>query len=381
LKLLFVINDLGFFVSHRLPVAQAAQECGYEVHVAYGMPAGASQGSINNLGLKLHFVPIRRGGTNPLVDFRSVIMLSALFLRIRPDIVHLVTIKPVLYGGIAARIVRVPALVSAMAGLGFVFVRRPGLKAAFIRYVVSSIFRLVFVHKNQKLIFQNASDRDRILSITPVPARDIKLIRGSGIELTACPVLPESMGVPIVVMASRLLSDKGVFEFIQAARILRSRGTQANFWLIGEPDSSNPASVKTAEILSWQSERIVEFFGHRGDVLSLYSKAHIVTLPSYYGEGLPKALIEAAACGRAVITTDMPGCRDAIEPGVTGLLVPPRDPLALADAVECLIKDSSLRQSMGKAGRALAEREFCIEKVVAAHLQIYEELLEKCESR
>jgi glycosyltransferase involved in cell wall biosynthesis len=148
--------------------------------------------------------------------------------------------------------------------------------------------------------------------------------------------------------------------------------------LVGDPDLTNPASVTPQEVAAWQAEGVVECLGHRPDVPSLYAQAHIVTLPSYYGEGLPKSLIEAAACGRAVVTTDMPGCRDAIESDVTGLLVPPRDAIALADALEHLIRDVKLRQTMGKAGRALAEREFGIEKVVDAHLRIYKDLLEPC---
>jgi len=179
-----------------------------------------------------------------------------------------------------------------------------------------------------------------------------------------------------VTMAARLLRDKGVTEFVQAAKLLRERQVDVKFWLIGEPDLANPGSVTMQDIAAWQAEGVVKIWGRRNDVLTLYSQSNIVTLPSYYGEGLPKCLIEAAACGRAIVTTDMPGCRDAIEPGVTGLLVPPRDAVALADAIEFLIKDAPTRLSLGRAARELAEREFGIEKVIEAHLQIYDQLLE-----
>jgi glycosyltransferase involved in cell wall biosynthesis len=177
-------------------------------------------------------------------------------------------------------------------------------------------------------------------------------------------------------MASRLLSDKGVNEFVDAARILRSRSVNARFMLIGTPDPGNPESVTESLVNEWQAEGVIEYLGFQSDIANIFSKSHIITLPSYR-EGLPKVLIEAAACGRAVVTTDTPGCRDAIEPNVTGLLVPPRDAKALAEAINCLINDTRLRERMGKAGRSLAEREFGINKVVTAHLDIYNELAMK----
>jgi glycosyltransferase involved in cell wall biosynthesis len=376
-RLMLVVNDLRYFISHRLPIAQAALQSGFEVHVAYGELGGAEEGALNALGLTLYSVPIQRGGTNPFADLRSVILLWALFRRVRPDLVHLVTIKPVLYGGLAARLARVPAVVSAMAGLGFVFIEQGGVKAAVLRRVIKPLFGWALGHPHQTLIFQNPDDRDRVLAMTKVSSQQVRLIRGSGIDLKTCPAVPEPEGIPIVAMASRLLRDKGVLEFVDAARVLHERGVSARFMLIGEPDLANPASVTPEDVAAWQAEGLVECLGHRKDVPSLYAQAHIVTLPSYR-EGLPKSLIEAAACGRAVVTTNVPGCRDAIEPDVSGLLVPPRDAVALADALERLIQDSDLRQAMGEAGRALAEREFGIEKVVAAHLQIYQELMEPC---
>jgi glycosyltransferase involved in cell wall biosynthesis len=379
-RLMLVVNDLRYFISHRLPIAQAALKSGLDVHVAYGELGGAEVGALNALGLTLHFVPIQRGGTNPFADLRSVILLWTLFRRVRPDLVHLVTIKPVLYGGIAARLARVPAVVSAMAGLGFVFIEQGGVKAAVLRRVIKPLFGWALGHPHQTLIFQNPDDRDRVLAMTKVSLQQVRLIRGSGIDLKTSTLVSEPEGIPIVAMASRLLRDKGVLEFVDSARLLRKRGVSARFWLIGEPDLANPASVTPEEVAAWQAEGVVECLGHRKDVPSLYAQAHIVTLPSYYGEGLPKSLIEATACGRAVVTTDMPGCRDAIVPDVSGLLVPPRDAVALADALERLVQDSDLRQSMGQSGRALAEREFGIAKVVAAHLQIYKDLLEPCAS-
>ncbi len=377
---MFVVNNLDFFISHRLPIALAAQKSDYQVHIGFGSLGNTSPDILFSQGFRLHYLPIQRGGMNLFADLYSIFLLLFLFRRIRPDIVHLVTIKPVLYGGIAAQLAGVPAVLSAMAGLGFLFVKRSNLLNKILRLAVEFMFRFAMGHKNQKLVFQNPDDRDRILSFVRISSHQIKLIRGSGINLADFPILPEPSSVPIIAMAARLLRDKGVFEFVEAARILSERKITARFWLIGDLDLANPTSVTPKEFTAWQKEGVVECLGYRKDVPRLFSQATIVTLPSYYGEGLPKCLIEAAACGRAVVTTDMPGCRDAIEPDVTGLLVPPRNSLALADAIESLIKNSSVRQSMGKAGRLLAEREFGIDRVVAAHLQIYKELLEEYES-
>lgn len=380
IKLLIVVNDLGFFVSHRLPIALVAKQSGYEVHIAFGALGRVTLSELSKLGLKLHFVPIERGGMNPFRDILSIYFLWRIFKQIKPDIIHLVTIKPVLYGCIAAKFARMPAVVSALTGLGFIFVERPGLRALLFCKVVKLLFRVALNHSRHTLIFQNLDDRDRVLAMTRVSLEQTRLISGSGIDLSACPVLPEPEGVPIIVMAARLLRDKGVFEFVEAARILHGKAIKARFWLVGDPDPENPASISLEDIAAWRAEGLVECFGYRRDVLLLYSKANIVVLPSYYGEGLPKSLIEGAACGRVVVTTDMPGCRDAIKPNISGFLVPPRNATALAEVFEKLINDSTLRKDMGKAGRVLAECEFAIEKVVLSHLKIYQELFSKHKS-
>ena len=185
---------------------------------------------------------------------------------------------------------------------------------------------------------------------------------------------------PVVTFASRLLIEKGVFEFVAAARILKMRGILSRFWLVGQPDHGNPSSISYEDVERWQKEGLIEYLGYRTDIAYIFSCTNLVVLPSYR-EGLPKVLIEAAACGRAIVTTDVPGCRDAIEPNITGLLVPVRDATALANAIEKLLSDADLRQSMGVAGRELAEQEYGIDKVMAAHLKIYQELMESCASR
>jgi glycosyltransferase involved in cell wall biosynthesis len=372
-RLLLVVNAASYFLSHRLRIALEAREVGFEVHVATA--PGPEIPSIVAAGLIHHALPLTRSGTSLFSELRLLGALYWLFRTIAPDLVHLVTIKPVLYGGITARLAAVPAVVAAVPGLGFVFVAR-GLKAVLVRTLVGAMYRLAFGKRRLRVIFQNAHDREALVHAARLPREKVVMIRGSGVDLSEYTASPLPDGVPVVVLASRLLRDKGVHEFVAAAELLKRRGLEARFWLVGDPDPGNPASVDEASLSAWRSEGTVELLGHRNDIARVFAQSSIVVLPSYYGEGVPKVLLEAAACGRAVVTTDMPGCRDAIEAGVTGLVVPPRDSVALADAVQRLLDDGELRARMGCAGRQLAEREFSIEYVIAAHLALYRELMD-----
>ena len=296
-----------------------------------------------------------------------------IFKKVRPQIVHLVTIKPVLFGGIAARLTSVPAVVAAISGLGYVFLAK-GRRADVLRFFVIGLYRLALGKRNLKVICQNPNDRDTLVLKAGLSSNKVIMIPGSGVDLSSYTVKPQPHGVTVVVMAARLLRDKGVYEFVDAGRLLQQRNVHVRFCLIGEPDPGNPETVTREELDAWGNESYVDLLGYRSDIESLFSQANIVVLPSYYGEGLPKTLVEAAACGRAVVTTDHPGCRDAIEPGKSGLLVPIKDSVALADAIQKLIDDPELCLSMGRAGRVLAEREFAIEKIVSEHLAIYKDL-------
>lgn len=365
--LLFVVNIPEFFLSHRLPLATAAREVGFSVHVATGVGSDCDQ--IKKLGFPHHLLPLSRSGRNIFSELRSLWALYWLMRKVHPDLVHLVTMKPVLYGGLMARISGVPAVVAAISGLGTMFVNRER-RRPWIRFCFKWLYRLALGHPNIKVVFQNPDDRALLVSLGAVRDEQTVLIRGSGVLLSDYLVLPEPEGLPVVTFAARLLKDKGVREFIEVARLLKARGVAAEFWLVGSPDPDNLTSITQNDVMQWSEEGLVKTLGYRSDISKLFAKSNIVVLPSYR-EGLPKVLIEAAASGRAVVTTDVPGCRDAIEPSLTGLLVPVRDVLALADAVQTLIGDTARRQQMGAAGRALAEREFAVEKVVDQHLAIY----------
>ena len=310
-KLLFVVNIPEFFLSHRLPVAMAARDAGYDVHIATG--PGDASARITELGFTHHKVPLTRSGQNPLGELRFMWSLRGLFKKVKPDIVHFVTIKPVLYGGIMARLLGVPAMVAAITGLGTIFLS-PNTGHAMVRRCVTSLYRVALGHKNIKILCQNPDDLGMVLRLGSVRKEQTELIRGSGVALDHYTVRPEPMGLPVVTFAARLLRDKGVLEYIEAIRLLKRQGVKAQFWLVGSPDPENITSVSEKHIQAWSAEGLVENFGFREDIAEIFAQSNIVVLPSYR-EGLPKVLIEAAACGRAVITTDVPGCRDAIEPG------------------------------------------------------------------
>ena len=372
-RLIIVVNCPAFFLSHRLQIALAAQKAGYDVHIATG--PGSAVSKILDAGLPHHPLPLSRSGMNLILELRAIQALFRLFRKLQPNIVHLVTIKPVLYGGIVARLARVHGVVAAVSGLGFIFLAR-GLKATFVSTLVAKMYRLALGKRNLKVIFQNPDDRETLLKIVGLRQDKVVMIKGSGVNLSEYDVTPMPNGIPVVVMATRLIREKGVYEFMEAAKQIKTRGLTARFWLAGGSDPGNPANLDANELSAWDKSGVVEILGHRDDIAHVFAQANIVVLPSYYREGLPKVLIEAAACGRPVVTTDMPGCRDAVEREVTGLLVPPRDAVALADAIERLLLDAELREKMGRSSRQLAEREFSIEKVISTHLAIYGELME-----
>lgn len=373
LSIAFVVNNSAYFISHRMRIGLRLLSAGYVVHV---VAPGACPNILVEHGFIYHQMNMSRKGKNPFNEMSTLFYLYSLFGRLKPDIVHLVTIKPYLYGGVAARLAGVPAVVSAVAGLGILF-SQDSFKNIILRSVLYPLYRFAFGHPQQKVIFQNRDDKALLQRFAHLPAEKTVLIRGAGVDLAAYPFLPEPEVEVVVCFASRLLKDKGVVEFAEASRALRRRGITAAFWLIGTPDPGNANTVTQAQLDAWEQEGLLKCLGYRTDIAELFSQSHIVALPSCYGEGLPKVLIEAAACGRAVITTDHPGCRDAIEAGVTGLLIPIKDSVALADAIERLISNPEQRQRLGRAGRVLAENVFDVEKVIDEHIRIYEQLLKR----
>jgi glycosyltransferase involved in cell wall biosynthesis len=290
----------------------------------------------------------------------------------RPDVVHQVALKPVLYGSIAAMGRRDIRIINALAGLGYL-VASSSLKARLLRIPVWSAFGFFLKRSGSKVIFQNDEDRNAITTRLKVPIGNTVLIRGAGVDLEAfCPV-PEPAGVPTVLLASRMLWNKGVREFVEAARLLTNQGVKARFVLVGDTDKASPSGMPREQLTAWHEEGAVEWWGRREEMVSVYQAATIVCLPSHGGEGVPKSLLEAAACGRAIVTTNVPGCRDVVRDNVNGLLVPPRTVTELADAIRKLLEDPIARYRMGVAGREIVAKEFSEQSVVSNTLFLYEE--------
>ena len=370
--LLILVSHVSFFISHRLDLAITAKNMGYNVKVAFGELDGDIK-RLTDRGIDSFHTPIQRGGTNLLKDIKSLYSVWSLFRKVRPDIVHLVTIKPYLYGGIMARLTRVSCVVSAVSGLGSVFIHKNS-GSRFLRLLLYPIYRLAFNHFNQRVIVQNEEDGKVLVELGVLNPQKIRLIKGSGVRLEKFTQLDEPNGIPVVCFAGRLLHDKGIYEFVTAARLLKKRGVQARFCLAGDLDIKNPTGLNIEDLNSLREDENVEVLGFKKDIATLYAKSHIICLPSYR-EGLPKSLIEAAAASRAIVTSDVPGCRDSIIANKTGLLVPVKNPIKLADALQWLIEHPKERIAMGRAGRQLAEREFRIEKIIKDHMDVYQDLL------
>lgn len=369
-KLLFLVTEDWYFCSHRLPLACAAQDAGFDVAVATRVTAHGDR--IRSAGLHLIPIALRRSGRNPWHELRAIYEIAAIYLREKPDIVHHVALKPVLYGSLAAKIAGVPHTVNALAGMGYVFTSQK-TSARLLRPWVTLAFR--FLLKNTRVILQNPDDRDALLSGGILRKEQVTLIRGSGVDTDIFRHTPEPDSVPpLIVLPARMLWDKGVDEFVAAAEILHNEGITARFALAGERDADNPAAIPLEQLQAWHAAGTVTWLGKQEDMPALLARSHIVCLPSYR-EGLPKALLEAASCGRAIVATDVPGCREAVRHGENGLLVPPRDSTALANALRRLIEDAALRRRFGEYGRAMAEREFSIGQVSAETLALYRGLL------
>jgi glycosyltransferase involved in cell wall biosynthesis len=374
-KILFIVNTDWFFLSHRLPIALEAINQGYEVHIATTI-TNKKKLFLEN-GLKVHPIKLHRSRIGLISIIKEFKEIHNIIRSIQPDIVHLVTIKPVLLGGIATRILKVPAVVFAVTGLGYIFLNR-SLVAIMRRKVISLLYSIAFKHKNKRIIFQNFDDKLILSKLSSLMPIEEELIQGSGVDLSLFTHKPIEPGVPIILLAARLLKDKGVHEFVLAAKLVNSPVKRARFILVGETDFDNPSSVAQKDLNQWKLEGIIEHWGHRNDMNNVISSATIVVLPSYR-EGFPKILIEAAASGRAIITTDVPGCRDAIDNNITGILIPVKNSQALANGINTLLDKPLQCIKMGNAGRLKAENFYDINKVVEKHIKIYKDLLKQLE--
>ena len=381
-KLVLFANTDWYLYNFRRSLALAAQAAGYEVLLI--SPPGEYGQRLRDLGLRWQSLPgMDRRSLNPVRELQVLLGLVALFRRERPAVVHGFTIKCAVYGSLAAQLARVPARVSAVAGLGYVFASNDR-KARLLRPMVRAMLRLALRGGNARLILQNPDDQALFEQSGLIESRRVNLIPGSGVDcvrftprvdqrLVESPETVKSP--PRVLLAARLLWNKGIAEYVQAARTLRAEGTSVCFLLAGMPDPGNPAAVPQSTLRQWVDEGLIHWLGHVEDMGELFRSVDMLALPTYYGEGLPKSLIEAAACALPLITTDMPGCREVVTHEVDGLLIPPRNAAALAQAIARLADSPELATRLGKAARAKALASFDERIVIARTLAVYRELL------
>lgn len=369
--LLFFVTEDFYFESHRLPLALAARDAGLRVVLV--TRCGERSAHLRQLGIEVIPLEIERGSVNLVRDLALLCRLCGIYRQVRPDVVHHVAMKPVIYGSLAARVTGIHRVVNALAGLGFVF-SSSAPKARLLRPIVRLLLRFVLAAPGSRLILQNRDDQAMFPREGLCPMEQIRLVPGVGVDLQRFIVQPEPEGRVRIVLPARMLADKGVVEFVEAARMLRERGLEAECVLVGGTDSQNPAAISEKQLRSWHDAGLVSWIGHCADMPSSLAACHIVCLPSYR-EGLPKALLEACASGRPIVTTDVPGCRDVVRDEVNGLLARVRDAADLADKLARLATDPELRRRMGAAGRVSAELNFSSERSAEQTLDIYRELI------
>ncbi|MFA4994039.1 MAG: glycosyltransferase family 4 protein [Bdellovibrionales bacterium] len=370
MKIAFVLTEDWFFCSHFMDRALAAKEAGHDVVVIVHTNKHAEE--IRSKKLRLIPLCLDRRSVNPFKELHVVWQIYRAYLAERPDIVHHVALKPVLYGTIAAKLAGIKRIVNAPVGMGYIFTSQ-SFKASFLRLLVASGLRALLNPHGSKVIFENKDDLENLIAQGYVRRGDAVLIRGAGIDTDFYRPSPEPEGTPVVVLTARMLWDKGVGEFVEAARLLRAKGVKARFLLVGAPDTLNPSTIPEEKLRQWKASGDVEVLGFQSDIRRIIAGSHIVCLPSYR-EGLPKSLLEALACGKPVVTTDVSGCREVVRDGVNGLLVPARNAGALAAALEKLLGSPEERARMGQAGRLMAEEEFDKRHVIAETLRVYNAL-------
>jgi len=370
-RLLFLITEDWTFWEIRRDLARAARDAGYEVVIATRVSDHAER--IRSEGFRLLPIALRRRNRNPFREVLAFIGLVQLYCRERPQIVQQVAMKPILYGSLAAWMTKVPVVINTFAGLGYAFTDRPR-GASLLRSLMRIGLRAAVRLSRSIVVCQNAEDRGVLIEEGIVSPDRVRIIVGSGVDTNLFMLVAPPKGLPIVMLAGRMLWDKGVAEFVEAARLLKKKAIPARFVLVGRRDEDNPTAIDEEQLSRWSQSDGIEWWGHREDMPTVLGTATLVVLPSYR-EGLPKVLLEAAACGKALIATDVPGCREVVQHLKTGLLVPARDPVALADAIISLLTNHELRTAMGVSGREFVMREHSKEKIGQHFLDLYQECL------
>jgi glycosyltransferase involved in cell wall biosynthesis len=369
-KILFVVNVDWIFISHRLPIAEAALKAGYAVIVAAKDSGRANE--IRERGIEFIDIPISRSGTNPLIELQLLYVFFKLYLKIRPTIIHQITMKPVIYGSIAAKVLGLQT-VNAISGLGYSFTEK---RMGWVQRLMVVCMKYGFSKKNNHLIFQNKDDFNELKQLKIINENTVvSFIKGVGVHLDEYAFVKQKNSILKIVFPARMLWDKGVEEFIDAAILLKEKYPEKVFFqLYGKIDLENKMGVPISYLKEHASHTYLKWFGHRENMVSLFQKTDIVVLPSYR-EGLPKVLIEACAAGIPIVTTHAIGCRDCVDEGKNGYKIPVKSVALLVDAIEKLILSSELRNEMGRNSRKKAIKEFDQKDVIDKHLKIYKSFL------
>jgi len=357
--------------NHRLALAEAVRERGADVSLL--APRDRYAEKLKSAGFQWTEVNLDRKSTDPLTEFRSLVQITRVLRRLKPDLIHNFTLKPVIYGSLASLVLGVPALVNSITGLGYFFSTQ-GETLAFKRALVRPLLRMALSIGNRTTVFQHQGDLDAYKGMRVVPSSKATIIPGSGIDVDQFRPRPEPEDPVVVLMAGRMLWDKGVAVIADASRMLKNQGNSFRVALVGQPDPGNPSSISETQLRDWEREGVAEWWGYRDDMPDVYGSCHIVVLPSF-AEGVPRVLLEAAAMGKPLIASDLPGCREVISDGENGYLFPAGDARALADSISSLVHDRKLRQKMGEKGRDIVLERFTNEIINERTVQVYQELL------
>ena len=365
MKIILFANTDWYLFNYRLTLAKALRSLGNEIILL--SPPGKYVSRLEEEGFRWISIALERKGMNPIAEIITIIRLIRIFKKETPNLVHFFTIKPVLYGSIAARLSGIKRIVNAITGMGYVFAEeRSSLKTLIMMFYQISL-------KKTHVIFQNSDDLNFFTSNNLISPIQTHLIPGSGVDLNNFKPTFEPEGDPIIMLAGRLLKSKGIPEFVNTARRFQTEKIKAKFVIVGEPYLDNPDSIHQQDLDDWSKEGIIEAWGWHDDMANVIPLTTIICLPTNYKEGLPRLLLEAGACGRPVVATDIPGCNMVIQSGINGILIPPGDQSALFDALKLLVLNPELRIKMGEAGRNIVEEKFSISSVIMKTIDVYQQ--------
>ncbi len=369
-KIIFIVNIDSFFISHRLPIAEELIKIGYEVHLATEFTKFKNK--ISKIGIKTHHVDFKRNSLNIFFAFKAIFQIFLLIFKEKPKILHLVSLKPIVFGGLIPFFCHINLVVVSITGLGSMFIKKNLIYNLRLR-IINFFYRLIFLNSNLAVILQNNDDFKYLAKNANLKKKKVKFIRGSGVDFKIFKYSKIPKKKMIILMASRIIEDKGVMEFLKAAKILKNKNFQGKFYLVGDFDKHNPSAIDRTVLDYFRRKKIITYFEHQKKIFNFIKKSTLVVLPSYR-EGFPKVLMEASAVGRPIVTTNVPGCKDVVVKDKTGILIPPKNSLRLAEEILILSKDRKKILKLGFNARQYAFKNFNIKLIVSKHISVYKNM-------